>query len=259
MDIKQDVIIWSQSDLHEDRELSEQLAGRFGIRVSLVEPKETRYLLSYRNNRLELYATSTSAVQGPLVVDFLSPQNLYRYRHDMKISQPLAKAVGIKKGKRPVICDATAGLGRDAFVLAALGSTVYLLERSFPIWLLLEDGIRRAQDHSGTGEIFRNRITLVHDDSAAFLRSAAIRFETIYLDPMYPDRTKSALNKQELRDLKHVVGADPDSAHLLNVARQTAQKRTVVKRSAGAKPLAAGPDFSVKGKSTRYDIYLSPA
>lgn len=257
VDIKQDVLIWLQSDRKEDRALSEHLAERFDMAMSPVLRNASKYYLSYRHSRLELYCRSVTNVQGPLVVDFLTPQSLYRFRHDMRIRQPLAKAVGIKKGKRPLICDGTAGLGRDGFILAALGCTVYLLERSFVMWLLLEDGIQRALDHREIGETFSKRVCLVHDDTAAFLMSSSIGFETVYLDPMYPDRTKTALNKQELRYLKDVVGTDTDSAELLEIARTVAEKRTVVKRPAGAPPLSLKPDFAVTGRSTRYDVYLT--
>jgi 16S rRNA (guanine1516-N2)-methyltransferase len=258
VDIKQDVAIFHQSDLAEDRALCERLAETHDIPWSSPDLGETTFCLSYRNNRLELYSRTTAGLQGPLGVDFLSARNIYRFKHDLRIDQPLARAAGIKQGRRPTVCDGTAGLGRDGFILAALGCSVWLLERSFPVWLILEDGIRRAGNHPDIGGVFRDRITLVHDDTATFLASSTHVFETVYLDPMYPHRTKSSLNKKELRQLKAVVGPDPDSAELLRAVRTRAVNRTVVKRPALAPPLAPDPDFSIRGKSTRYDIYLTP-
>ena len=60
--------------------------------------------------------------------------------------QMIAKAVGIKGGIKPQILDATAGLGKDAFVLATLGCEMTLLERSPIIHQLLQDGIERASE-----------------------------------------------------------------------------------------------------------------
>ncbi len=41
----------------------------------------------------------------------------------------IAKAAGLNKGATPTILDGTAGLGRDAFVLASLGCKVQMVER----------------------------------------------------------------------------------------------------------------------------------
>jgi hypothetical protein len=43
--------------------------------------------------------------------------------------EAVAKAVGIKGDYLPDVVDATAGLGRDAFVLASVGCRVRMLER----------------------------------------------------------------------------------------------------------------------------------
>ena len=56
----------------------------------------------------------------------------------------LAKAVGLKKGACPDVIDCTAGLGRDAFVLASLGCRVVMLERVTVVHALLNDGLAQA-------------------------------------------------------------------------------------------------------------------
>ncbi|GHM54843.1 hypothetical protein ECZU51_35130 [Escherichia coli] len=54
----------------------------------------------------------------------------------------MAKAVGIKGDYLPDVVDATAGLGRDAFVLASVGCRVRMLERNPVVAALLDDGPR---------------------------------------------------------------------------------------------------------------------
>ena len=54
--------------------------------------------------------------------------------------QSIAKAVGLV-GAMPTVVDATAGLRRDAFVLASLGCKVTLIERSPVVAALLQDGL----------------------------------------------------------------------------------------------------------------------
>ena len=81
--------------------------------------------------------------------------------------------------------------------------------------------------------------------------------DVIYLDPMFPSRSKSALNKKSMRILKEIVGKDSDSDQLLKIALKTALKRVVVKRPKLAPHLAGKkPDITYRGKSSRFDVYL---
>jgi len=73
---------------------------------------------------------------GPVYVDFSSADMLYRRKSGH--NEPLGRAIGVKADKRPKVFDATAGLGRDAFVLADLGCSVALSEQSTPLCYLLK-------------------------------------------------------------------------------------------------------------------------
>jgi len=66
----------------------------------------------------------------PLKVDFTAKALLWRLSKGGGLQQPVARAVGLKSGWRPTVLDATAGLGMDAFILASLGCTVEMVERS---------------------------------------------------------------------------------------------------------------------------------
>ncbi|NQD77499.1 class I SAM-dependent methyltransferase, partial [Pseudomonas sp. CM27] len=57
---------------------------------------------------------------GPVRVDFVDGQAAHRRQFGGGNGQMIAKAVGIAQGVRPQVLDATAGLGKDAFVLASL-------------------------------------------------------------------------------------------------------------------------------------------
>ena len=90
--------------------------------------------LVYTNERLELRTWTSQdsrlSATGILFIDFIGGKSGYRQAHNCTINQPLARAVGIKSGFRPTVFDATAGMGGDAFVLASLGCTVTMIERS---------------------------------------------------------------------------------------------------------------------------------
>ena len=201
----------------------------------------------------------TSGGSGdPLWVDFIAGKMGHRRQFGGGRGQPLARAMGLKGGANPHIVDATAGLGRDGFVLASLGARVTLLERSPVMAALLADGLERARQHPETRTIVDNHLQLVNTDAIAWLRQcpAQERPEVVYLDPMYPHRSKSALVKKEMRALRAMVGDDTDAPALLAAALGCAKKRVVVKRPKGAAPLAGPkPGGEIASKNTRYDLY----
>ncbi len=107
--------------------------------------------------------------------------------------------------------DATAGLGRDAFVLASLGCQMTLIERNPLVAALLEDGLSRGYRDSEIGPWMHQRMTLLHDSSLEALSQISPQPDVVYLDPMYPHRDKSALVKKEMRVFQTLVGADTDA------------------------------------------------
>lgn len=196
-------------------------------------------------------------------VDFLGGESGWRLSRNNTIHQPLARAVGIRRGIRPQIFDATAGLGRDAFVLASLGCRVTLCERSPLPFVLLADGLARAAaSESAAGEIVRNRMTLFRGDSSRVLQQQLDRgenFATIYFDPMFPHTAFKAQNKKRMRLLRDHVGDDDDAPAFMEraVQLQTAGNRITVKRPARAPFVSkAEPHCTLTGRSCRYDIYF---
>ncbi|WP_145339896.1 16S rRNA (guanine(1516)-N(2))-methyltransferase RsmJ [Pantoea sp. PSNIH1] len=193
---------------------------------------------------------------GGIFVDFVSGAMAHRRKFGGGRGEAVAKAVGIKGGYLPDVVDATAGLGRDAFVLAALGCRVRMLERHPVVAALLEDGLQRGYADSEIGGWLRERLTLLHVASQQALSDIAPAPDVVYLDPMYPHRQKSAMVKKEMRVFQSLVGADEDADALLEPARRLAKKRIVVKRPDYAPPLAGVVTQSaVVTKSHRFDIY----
>lgn len=205
---------------------------------------------------LALHKTGKKA-PGPVFTEFVSGAMGHRRKFGGGRNQELARAVGIKAGVNPTILDATAGLGRDGFVLATLGCKVTLVERSPIIHALLQNGLERARSDKDTFSII-DRIQLVCSNSIEYLHKlpADNRPDTIYLDPMFPHRSKTALVKKEMRFFQEILGEDLDGHILLESACKSARKRVVVKRPKSAPPIHGKPDTSISSKNTRYDIYL---
>jgi len=195
---------------------------------------------------------------SPVTVDFQNQRLLYRQKFGGGRQQPIARALGLKKGLTPKVVDATAGLGRDAFVLASLGCPVQMLERHPIIHALLEDGLRRLALSGDSGKPLTERLDLQNADARQWLAANPEGVDVVYLDPMYPHRTKSALVKKEMRVLRQLVGDDLDVTAVLDTALQVARQRVVIKRPKTAPPIGAiPPSFSVESKNTRYDVYLT--
>ena len=193
---------------------------------------------------------------GGIFVDFVSGAMAHRRRFGGGRGEAVAKAVGVKSGYLPDVVDATAGLGRDAFVLAAIGCRVRMLERHPVVAALLDDGLQRGYQDAEIGGWLRERLTLIHAPSAQALGEITPAPDVVYLDPMYPHRQKSAMVKKEMRVFQSLVGADEDADALLAPARRLAKKRIVVKRPDYAPPLAGiATQSAVVTKSHRFDIY----
>ncbi len=226
---------------------------------TMIGDENQQLLLVYTAKGLELQTVHPGKKQPPssLIVDFVHGHTGYRRFHGGGINQPLARAAGVKSGYRPTVVDATAGLGVDSFILAVLGCQVTMIERSPIIGALLEDGLQRAADHPATKEIMA-RIELRLGNSCEIITALPERPATIYLDPMYPHRLVSALNKQAMRTIRAVVGDDPDAATLLETALKVATNRVVVKRPQNAPTLNdRPPSHIIAMKNSRFDVYLT--
>ena len=79
-----------------------------------------------------------------MVIDFSNPALTYKRLHGGGLGVPIAKACGLKKSYRPIIIDATAGLGEDGFFLASLGCEVKMIERNFDVAEALRMALERA-------------------------------------------------------------------------------------------------------------------
>ncbi|WP_371995102.1 class I SAM-dependent methyltransferase [Shewanella sp. 10N.286.54.B9] len=237
----------------------ESACERWGLTYS----DDAEFELRFEHNTLSLYKRDEPKLDG-ISVDFVSGAVAHRRKFGGGRGQSIAKAVGLKQGITPTVVDGTAGLGRDAFVLASLGCKVIMVERHPVVAALLEDGLRRAYEDSEIGDWMQQRMSLFHGSSIDALADAAkssgTEVDVVYLDPMYPHREKSALVKKEMRVFQTLVGADLDADGLLKPARELATKRVVVKRPDYAEDLdGVKPSMVLAQKKNRFDVYVKAA
>jgi 16S rRNA (guanine1516-N2)-methyltransferase len=232
------------------------LAQRLKLPLTQSKSGTEDYLLIVAESFIGLQLPGTRS--KPFYIDFLSKQLTYRRQRATVKRETLARALGLKSNSTPSIVDATAGLGRDSYILSALGFTVTLLERIPIIHVLLEDAMLRATAEPTTAALIE-RMHLIQTDALIWMQECKnqSRPEIIYLDPMFPQREKSALAKKEMRIFHDIIGPDHDAALLLPAALSCATKRVVVKRPRLAENLAGiDPSFSQEGSSSRFDIYI---
>ncbi len=168
---------------------------------------------------------------------------------------PLIRAFG----KRiQTVFDLTAGLGADAYRLAAAGYSVRGFERDPAVYAVLASGWARAQAEAAVPAALIERLRFEWGEAEAALAQVDALDMGVYFDPMYPPpKRQSALPKRELQVLRSMLSTGEDSTALLEAARQRAS-RVVVKRPHHAPPLLPGASFELESKLVRFDVYMNP-
>lgn len=184
-----------------------------------------------------------------------------RLRPDRLGRELLVRAARVRGADAPTAVDATAGLGEDALLLAAAGFQVTLYERDPVIAALLADALARAADDPALADAV-GRMRLVEGDSVAGLRAMGERGErpdVVFLDPMFPERRKSAAVRKKFQLLHHLERPCDDERALLDAALAAGPRKVVVKRPPKGPRLAgAKPSYELAGKAVRYDVIVPP-
>lgn len=233
--------------------LLQELAGALG--VPLVDaPQGASLLLRFSPDGLEFCKPGDPTLPGVLRIDFSETATRRRILHPGR--ELVVQAAKVRTNQRPLLVDATAGLGRDGFLLAAAGFRVRMIEYNPVVAALLADGLERARGQIGLSDTAA-RIELVPGDSLDYLAAPTEQPDVVYLDPMFPERSKSALVKQELRLLQLIDCKHTDPARLLQAALNVHARKVVVKRPLkGPCLMAAPPAYSLRGKAVRFDVYV---
>lgn len=237
-------------------EQAQQFASENKCHFFTARNTEHSLQLVYGEDIIELFDTQ---LKTSIHVDFIQGALAHREQFGGGRGQAIAKAIGLKHGKTPTVLDATAGLARDAYILATLGCKITLVEQSPVLYTLLKDGIERALASDAEHSV-RNFTNLICANSVHYIKHAdpATPPDVIYIDPMYPERKKSALVKKDMQILQRLLGEDILSDALLDAALGYATKRVVVKRPIHADPINdVKPTVNISSKKTRYDIYIT--
>ncbi|PWU19321.1 MAG: SAM-dependent methyltransferase [Bdellovibrio sp.] len=199
-----------------------------------------------------------------LAIDFINDRTRYHKPLRGK-NELLARALGLHRKPALHIFDATFGLGEDAWTLARLGARVTACEREPLLYELAKNALEAARSHPGMAEV-ASRVDLRSGDSQEFLRrsQADDQPDCIFLDPMFPESTKTALPRGEMQLLRGWLGSrlkdgsllESSDRSILDLALGIARERVAVKRPLKSPPLRGGFIHQYRGRTIRYDLYL---
>lgn len=234
--------------------------------VQVVTDKDRADLTLFCENHLPLITTQE---KEKLRVDFVQNHLDYDRKTDGFKSELLIKAIGFKAAPFRLV-DCTLGLGIDAVFMAAHGVQVQAYERNPLIFLCLSQAVENLK-HNDFLEVKDarriERLKQVQQNleihHGVFLDEGTIKSEiqAIYYDPMFAEKNKAALPRQEMRVFKKLtLNENKEDAEffqkLLNFkASHLGSSRLVVKRSLQAEALHKPVKIEYKGKLIRYDVY----
>ena len=197
-----------------------------------------------------------SLTDGKLILTADFSDMIPRIRKNCLGAELLVKAAKIKGKEKPLVIDATAGFGSDSLLLAAAGSQVKLYEYDPVIAALLSDALKRAACLPELSDAI-SRMELFCEDSIRSMQKLSLPPDVVYLDPMFPARTKSAMIKKKFQLLQKLEKPCTDEEELLHAAFSAHPHKIVIKRPLKG-PFLAGkkPDYSLPGKAIRYDCFV---
>ena len=227
------------------KDMAEAFARRIGAEISEKPGPKLTILFHAKGVSLTGYGLS---YQGDFE-NMLHRVTNGRLQHEM-----LVKAASSEKEGRKAI-DATAGMGEDAFLLAAQGYEVTLYEQNPVVAALLKDAIRRAKKNQILKDI-AGRMKVVEADSVECMSKLLDPVDVIYLDPMFPARQKSSLINKKLQLIQKLEPPCSEETDLFDAAIKANPEKIIVKRPLKSEFLAGRkPSYTLNGKAIRYDCY----
>ncbi|NKB61890.1 MAG: hypothetical protein GKR95_07045 [Gammaproteobacteria bacterium] len=236
----------------DDDEFCRNIARRLKASVvTSVGAVTSPYAIQVKSNDITLHCLRQPSFK-PVSLDFDAPRRPVR-------NDPLIRAIG--KNARNVI-DVTAGWCDDTLNLVYQGYNVTAIEQNDVVMEMLVLAREKAKS-----SVLKSRLQLVHGNSVDYLVKLTKKVCVVYLDPMYPQKTKSARPRKNMQVLQDLVGHPVNEEQLLLQALGCATQRVVVKRPHVAPPLIVPQIKSrikrsgghkvgeIKTKLVRFDIY----
>ncbi len=208
-----------------------------------VEPKSLTFYLRLDNNGLAIISSTFK----PLYISEIYANLVSRYKNlKTELLVQLVKDKCIAK-----IWDLTAGLGKDAFMMASAGYEVTMVEQNPMLATILYYALNN-------NILPKRNLHLVYANSIDFLGTSTDTPDIIYLDPMFKESATSKA-KKEMQLIQMLTNNDnvSDDVELFNTALAIASRRVIIKRDNKQATLvnAPLPSYTKTGKTIRFDVY----
>ena len=233
----------------DDPERMTQLAERLGLPLTRNGiSAESEIQIRYLHGCLQALCLGSDGRPHLVECDLMASS--VQQRRARRGRDLLVKAVQGRQKEPLQILDATAGFCVDATILAAMGHRVVACEASPFVYELVKDGLVRARQQGLT-----LLPELYHQNVIEWLQAnRSLTPDVIYIDPMFQPSGKKALPDKQMQLLRQVAHVG-DFSSLLELCRRRALLRVVVKQPLKGGRTVVSPDYSIKGKRVRYDIY----
>ena len=234
----------------EDHDRAKALADHLGAELNTGEKTDNVLMLRLDENGLTL-------TDGKLELKGDFTRMLPRLKQNNLLGEHLVKAAKIKDfGELPSAVDATAGLGEDALLLAAVGFSVQLYEYDPVIAALLQDALQRAAKIPELSEI-AGRMEFHEGNSITALHKMEKSPDLILLDPMFPGSQQTGLVKKKFQLLRQLEQPCSDEDDLIQAAIAAHPHKIIIKRPVKG-PYLGGirPAYSIFGKGIRFDCLI---
>ena len=215
------------------------------------QPNKNSYL-AYDANGLSFIKDAANPKEF-VYIDFLKGKLGWRIKRAEHESN-LKKALG-KTKKELNIFDATAGFLSDSMIFLSLGHKVMAVEQSKIIFYLVEDAIKRAQSEIP----FLKNLSFLNGNSLDVFKTSKGSFDVIYLDPMYPIMKKNVKGSGDMRSIRSILKLENisnEANDLCDAFMQCEYQKIILKRPLKYKKIYSNINYQVKGKTTRFDIFI---
>ncbi|WP_138493454.1 class I SAM-dependent methyltransferase [Paenibacillus pinistramenti] len=211
------------------KELAQAEAGAVYVRRAGRSLKELKAVkgdsdvLVVLENRIRLAGASERPMEFHPSMSYVRAKRVLKGEKDLML-----EAAGVVPGD--VIVDCTAGLGADSMMFAVgtgPAGSVIAMESSFPLYMLLKEGLRTYRAKIAEFTEALQRIEVRHTDHLTGLKSLPDKsVDIVYFDPMFREPT---MESSSLSPLRAYANDEPLSLAAIEEARRVARKTVVLK------------------------------
>jgi len=145
------------------------------------------------------------------------------------------------------ILDCTAGFGRDGFLLDSMGHDVTMIENSPIVAMLLKNALRRSDNIN---------IQFFFGNAFDYMKHSKQKYDYIYIDFMFDKLKNKSLSSKNDETLKMISFNDNDKNKIIQLAQCISNKKVIVKEPRNTVSDILKPNYIVKTKLLKYNIYL---